>query len=145
MVANAQEAVISPVYSQMSALPDEWQFSRYKLGDFRRVVETISAIAFIHALARQVAVENGCLNMGFADSIYMPSCDELLERVVSYSGIPESNVQSILDDLSYGKQAYFRSRSRFATLDCIEFNGVRRNASSLSGQIARTQYGRSLK
>ena len=104
IVASAQEAAISPVYSQISALPDEWQFSRYKLGDFRRVVETISAIAFIHALARQLAIENGCLNMGYADSIYMPSCDELLERVVRYSGISESNVQSILDDLSYSNK-----------------------------------------
>ena len=104
IVASAQEAAISPVYSQISALPDEWQFSRYKLGDFRRVVETISAIAFIHALARQLAIENGCLNMGYADSIYMPSCDELLERVVRYSEISESNVQSILDDLSYSNK-----------------------------------------
>ncbi len=104
MVANAQEAVISPVYSQISALPDEWQFSRYNLGNFRRVVETISAIAFIHALARQIAIENGCLNMGYADGIYMPSCDELLERVVSYSGISEPSVQEILDDISYGNE-----------------------------------------
>ena len=104
MVADALEAAISPVHSQMSALPDEWQFSRYELRDFRKVVETISAIATIHVLARQIAIENGCLNMGYADSIYMPSYGELLERIVNYTGISESNVQCVLDDLSYSNK-----------------------------------------
>ena len=93
---------LNPFFDRMFSLPSEWQFSRYSLGEFRQVFETICAISHIHVSARGLAVTQGCENLGYANSIYLPTCDELLRRVVNYSRVSESAVQNILDDLTYG-------------------------------------------
>ena len=91
-------------YDIAFSLPPEWQFSRYSLGDFRRVFEAILAIASIHFRAWQVAIEEECDNMGYLDCIYVPTCNELLRRVARYSRVPDVRVLSIFDDLTYGNR-----------------------------------------
>ena len=93
---------LKPFFDRMFSLPSEWQFSRYSLGEFRKVFEIICAISHIHFSARGLAVTQACHNFGYANSIYMPTCDELLRRVVNYSRVSESAVQNIFDDLTYG-------------------------------------------
>ena len=95
---------MSPGYDIAFSLPPEWQFSRYSLEDFRRVFEAILAMASIHFRAWGIAIENGCDNMGYLDSIYVPTCSELLRRVVRYSGVSDEKVLSIFDDLTYGNR-----------------------------------------
>ena len=95
--------VLGPLFDRRFLLPSEWQFSRYSLGDFRRVFEAISAMAYIRSIARTMAENQGCIN-GYADSIYVPTCGELLRRVVRYSGVSDAKVQSIFDDLTYGNR-----------------------------------------
>lgn len=72
------------------------------MGDFRKVFEAISAIAYIRDIAQTIAAVQGCVDMGYADSIYVPTCNELLRRVVRYSGVSDTKVRSIFDDLTYG-------------------------------------------
>ena len=94
--------VMRPLFDRMFSLPSEWQFSRYSLGDFRKVFEAICAMAHIHWTAREIAMIQGCNNRGYADSIYVLTYGELLRRVARYSGVSDAKVQSIFDDLSYG-------------------------------------------
>ena len=93
---------LRPFLDRMFSLPSEWQFSRYSLGNFRKVFEVICAISHIHFTARIIAMNRGCKDLGYADSIYMPTYIELLTRVVNYSRVPKATVQNILDDLTYG-------------------------------------------
>ena len=93
---------LKPLFDRMFLLPSEWQFSRYSLGDFRKVFEAICAIAHIHWGARIMARNQGCNNAGYLDSIYTPIYSELLRRVVRYSGVSDEKVQSVFDDLIYG-------------------------------------------
>ena len=102
MVAETRKILLKPVLDDYFLLPSEWQLSRYTLGDFRQVFESISAMAAIHAIARRKAAEQGC--SGYADSILMPTCDELPRRVTRYSGVSDSTVRHILDDLTYGNR-----------------------------------------
>ena len=95
---------MSPGYDIAFSLPPEWQFSRYSLGDFRKVFEAILAIASIRFRAWRIAIEKGCDNMGYLDSIYVPTCNELLRRVVRYSGVSDEKVLSIFEDLTYGNR-----------------------------------------
>ena len=95
---------MSPGYDIAFSLPPEWQFSRYSLGDFRKVFEAILAMVSIHFRAWGIAIEKGCDNMGYLDSIYVPTCSELLRRVVRYSGVSDEKVLSIFDDLTYGNR-----------------------------------------
>ncbi len=93
-----------PQLDAMFSLPSEWQFSRYTLGEFRRVFEVIAAVADIYAFAHAVAASQGCLHRGYSDSIFTPTCGELLRRVARYSGVSEPIIRSIFDDLSYGNR-----------------------------------------
>ena len=93
---------LKPQSDRMFLLPSEWKFSRYTLGDFRKVFEAICAIASIHWNARMMAVDRGCNLMGYLDSIYVLDCNELVRRVIRYSGLPKEKVGSIFDDLTYG-------------------------------------------
>lgn len=95
---------MSPGYDIAFSLPPEWQFSRYSLGDFRKVFEAILAMAFIHFRAREIAIEDGCDSFGYADSIYTPTYNELLRRVARYSGVSDEKVLSVFDDLTYGNR-----------------------------------------
>lgn len=95
---------LKPTFDTLFSLPGEWQFSRYSLADFRKVFEVISTIASIHLTARGLAIERGCAARGYADSIYLPTCDELLRRIVRYSGVSDAKVLSIFDDLTYGSR-----------------------------------------
>ena len=103
MVSDAI-TTIRPGYDIAFPLPGEWQFSRYTLGDFRKVFEAILAIASIHFRAWTVAIEKECDNMGYLDSIYVPTCNELLRRVARYSKVPDKKILSIFDDLTYGNR-----------------------------------------
>ena len=104
MVSDIITALIRPALDEAFSLPSEWKFSHYTLRDFRKVFEAISAIARIHATARRMAADRRCLGMGYADSIYVRPFNDLLRQVVRYSGVSESKVQSILNDLSYGRE-----------------------------------------
>ena len=95
---------IKPGYDTVFSLPSEWQFSRYTLGDFRKVFEAILAMASIHVIAWRIAIEEGYNPFGYADSIYTPTYNELLRRVVRYSGVSDEKVLSIFDDLTYGNR-----------------------------------------
>ena len=101
MVADTVTAM-SPIFDSAFSLPSEWRFSRYSLNDFRKVFEAIVALALIRVTARQIAIARRCENLGYADSIYVPTFGEFLRRIVRYSGVSKSKVQSIFDDLSYG-------------------------------------------
>ena len=100
--------VLRPAFDVMFSLPSEWLFSRYSLGDFRKVFEAISAIVYIHAMVRKVAAAQGYDNGGYANSVYVPTPSELLRRVVRYSGVSDAKVRSIFDDLSYGNRGISR-------------------------------------
>ena len=96
--------VLKPLFDRMFSLPSEWQFSRYSLGDFREVFEAISAIAYIRSMVQTMAAAKGCVDMGYADSIYVPTHGELQARVARYSRVSDTTVRSIFDDLTYGNR-----------------------------------------
>ena len=96
--------VLKPLFDRMFSLPSEWQFSRYSLGDFREVFEAISAIAYIRSMVQTMAAAKGCVDMGYADSIYVPTHGELRARVARYSRVSDTTVRSIFDDLTYGNR-----------------------------------------
>ena len=101
MVADMKK-YLEPLFDHMFLLPSDWEFSRYTLGDFRKVFEAICAMARIHWIARQLAGTLGCEHKGYLDSIYVLTYQELLKRVVRYSGLSDVKVKSIFDDLTYG-------------------------------------------
>ena len=111
---------LKPLFDEIFMLPSEWQFSRYSLGDFQQVFQAICAIAHIHWIVRIMATARGCEPKGNSDSLYILTFEELVRRIVRYSGVSEEIVKHILDDLTYGKGAI--SHSELAMRPLIKLN-----------------------
>lgn len=94
---------LKPLFDEIFMLPSEWEFSCYTLGDFQKVFQSICAIAHIHWIARIMAMARKCEAMGNLDCLYTLTFEELLRRIVRYSGVSEEIVKHILDDITYGK------------------------------------------
>lgn len=101
-IAYKAQQAIGPAIDQRFALPDNWKFSRYSLGDFRRVFRAITGIAFAHWCARCLATSGGYDALGCRDSILLTNREDLLTRTENYSGVESAIVSDILDDLTYG-------------------------------------------
>ena len=93
---------LKPLFDRMFLLPSGWEFSRYTLGDFRKVFEAICAIAHIHWKARRMAADQGVTHKGYIDSIYMITYGKLIRCIARCSDVSPVKVQNVLDDLTYG-------------------------------------------
>ena len=101
MVADMKK-YLQPLFDGMFLLPSSWKFSHYMLGDFRKVFETICAIAHIHWAAHIIAANQGVTHEGYLDNIYVKTYGRLIRCVARCSDTPPVKVKSILDDLTYG-------------------------------------------
>lgn len=96
--------VLSPVLESQFTLPDHWRFSNYSVDHFRRVSKCLVTIAYIHFIARMFAASQGCIGLGYSNSIFVATQEELLRRLVRYSGVSEEVVLRLIEDLTYGGQ-----------------------------------------
>ena len=103
-----------PTFDSMFSLPEEWKFTSYSLGEFRKVFEAICAISHIHTTARNIAMSRSRLDK--ATSIYIECCDDFLRRIIDYSSVAESVVRNILDDLTYGNKGIEKPEPRLQPL-----------------------------
>lgn len=101
VVKYARE-ILSPIDRHSLRLPPSWQLPQYTFGDFHDVASTLRALAMIHYLARTSASAKGCVGMGIRDSVLIVTEEELLAKVVRYTGLSQNNVSEILKDLRYG-------------------------------------------
>ncbi|HEY0377242.1 MAG TPA: hypothetical protein VGC87_09815 [Pyrinomonadaceae bacterium] len=83
-------------------LPAEWKFSRYSLSDFKQIYDSIVALAYIQYIARTKAAALGCVGLGFANCLFLPTKEELLNRVARYTDLPRQVITYVLYDLTLG-------------------------------------------
>lgn len=96
--------VLSPIMETQYTLPNDWQLANYSIDQFRRVSKCLVAIAYIHFIARIHAASQGCVGLGFSNSIFIASQSELQRRLIRYSGVSERVVVRLIDYLTYGSQ-----------------------------------------
>jgi len=94
--------ILSPILESQFTLPNSWQFSDYSMGHFREVSKCLMTIAYVHFVARMTAASQGCVGLGYSNSIFIATQDELLRRLVRYSSVPEHVVLRLIEDLTYG-------------------------------------------
>lgn len=93
---------MSPILSQYW-LPDSWQMPRYSFGEFRCVLNSLRVMAMIHHLARITAASNGCVHLGYLDSVLIMDDDELPKRLQRYTGLDAKVINEIVHDLTFGE------------------------------------------
>lgn len=103
-IAKAAQHVVRPLYEKMFTLPLEWKFTRYSVGQYLDFATTLGALASIHAVARFLAAQRGCVGLGYRDSIKIFRRSELVSRITHYSGLHRKVVEQIVGDLEYGNR-----------------------------------------
>lgn len=96
---------LSPMLGQQFWLPASWQLPRYTFGDFQQVVSVLRVMAFIHFFARVVAARQGCVGMGYVNSVLVMDVTELFNRLRRYTRLDDNVVGAIVRDLTYGERA----------------------------------------
>lgn len=103
-IAERIKEIVQPVYEEAFILPDNWEFSRYSLKQFFDFATTLATLAVSHWSARYIAGANGCVGLGYCDSIKIFEYSELIARLTRYSSLSEKTVVEIVEDLTYGKR-----------------------------------------
>ena len=97
--------IIAPLVSRKFTLPDDWEFEGYSVSDFREAWTRLEAIAYLHNAARLIAVSRGIGGKMHAGSVIAATREELVKRVGRYSGVDETALGCLLEDLTYGGRA----------------------------------------
>lgn len=93
---------LSPLLNQFW-LPASWVLPRYTFGEFCSVLSTMRVMAMIHHLARITAARQGCVGMGYLDSVLVMDEDELSNRLQRYTGLDAEVVNQIVHDATFGE------------------------------------------
>lgn len=113
---------LQPALEKRFLLPEEWRFSRYSLSDFKHVYNSILAMAYIQYLARAQAAFLGCVGLGFSNCLFLPTKEELLNRVTRYTGLAPQTASEVLHDLTLGSYNISPERGDPALQPLISLN-----------------------
>jgi hypothetical protein len=95
---------LSSHFTSSFSLPDNWKFNRYSLNDFRKIAKVLTALCFIHVIARNTATQNGCVGLGYANSILVYTKEKLEWDIIRYAGVPQNVAAAFIDDMTYGNR-----------------------------------------
>lgn len=95
-------SAVEPHFRARFFLPESWCFSCFSMKDFRIVYLALFTLAVIQRRARLVAAGRGCVGFGFDDAVIVILIEDLILRLVRYTGLPAHSVKSVLDFLTYG-------------------------------------------
>jgi hypothetical protein len=112
---STKENILAPAVAHFSAvvdqaftLPPDWSFTRFSLGEFRRVFEHIGALALIQYLGRHSAAALGAPGLGISDCLLTLNPEELASMIQRRTSIRRDIVSAILSTLTYGSYPRLR-------------------------------------
>jgi len=95
---------LSSHFTSSFRLPDNWKFNRYSLNDFRKIAKVLTALCFIHMIARNTAAQNGCIGLGYTNSILVYTKEKLEWDIIRYAGVPQNVASAFIEDMTYGNR-----------------------------------------
>lgn len=98
-----------PFYNLLLLFSKDWEFIGYSMNEFRLVIEALFSLTYIHKTACEIAYDTDIDYEYCHHDTYMPSCTELLNRLVRYTKVTSDKVQRILDDLTYRNPNHINS------------------------------------
>jgi hypothetical protein len=95
---------LSNHFDQAFRLPNSWEFSRYSLMEFRQIAKVLTALSFIHIVARNTAAQRGCIGMGYSNSLLLYSKSGLEWAIMKYANVTQKTALYFIDDMTYGNR-----------------------------------------
>lgn len=91
-----------PAFEGRHVLPDDWQFTRFSLAQYRAVFVCLQLAAEAWFAARQI-VAPGVRGIAFESSVWIPRKGALLKLLTRHTELPAYAVQAILEYLTFGE------------------------------------------
>lgn len=95
---------LKPIYEEAFLLPREWEFSKYSLYQFFEFSSVLATLAVLHVSARYIASIHGCVGVGYVDGVIIYEYNELIVRMMRYSGLSKKIVRNIIEDMTFGNK-----------------------------------------
>ncbi|MEF1253393.1 hypothetical protein [Vibrio sp. M260112] len=128
-------------------LPDSWAFSRFTLGEFRKIFVAISGLCYARYAATTVSSDD-LPNAGYAQRVWVISKNEFVRILVEVTGYERTRVLAVLEYLTFGSMGInYPDAATQPLFDCEDGNyaispflfinsDAERNACALLNQIA---------
>jgi len=97
------EASFGPTWAVRHELPEDWQFSCFTLGQYRKVCTCLQSMAYAWFVARQIVAGNGAPALAFASALWTPRRGLLVATIARQTGVQRSVVSEIVRYLTFGE------------------------------------------
>ena len=95
-------AFLTPHMINRRTLPNDWHFDSFSLEQYRKVLLTLQAMMFAWHTVRAAVANNGMPGLGYPSSVWVVPKDELLARLIRYTGGDRGSVSRIIDLITFG-------------------------------------------
>jgi hypothetical protein len=93
---------LGPAFEGRHVLPDDWQFTRFSLAQYRAVFICLQITAEAWFVARQV-VALGVKGIAYQSAVWVPRKGVLLKLLARHTELPSNTIQAILQYLTFGE------------------------------------------
>jgi hypothetical protein len=91
------------VYTSRHILPENWQFARFSLAEYRKIFTSLQSMAAAWFTARQLVAADGAPALAFASALWTPSKGLLVITLARHTGLAKALVTDILRYLTFGE------------------------------------------
>jgi hypothetical protein len=91
-----------PVFEGRHVLPDDWQFTRFSLSQYRAVFIALQITSEAWFVARQV-VAPGVRGIAYESAVWVPRKGALLKLLTRHTELPANTIKAILEYLTFGE------------------------------------------
>jgi hypothetical protein len=99
---NALERQFAPAFAARHVLPEDWQFSRFSLSQYRAVFTCLQIAAEAWFVARQI-VAPGVRGMAYESAVWTPGREALFKQLSRQTGLTLGTVRDIIRYLTFGE------------------------------------------
>jgi hypothetical protein len=96
-------SAFSDALTSRHTLPEDWQFARFSLVEYRAVFTCLQAMAYAWFVARELAGPDGAPAMWYASALWTPRKRVLVATLARHTGMKRSVVSEVLRYLTFGE------------------------------------------
>jgi hypothetical protein len=94
---------LGPFFEGRHVLPENWQFSRFSLAQYRSVFVCLQIMAAAWFAARQIVAGEGVQGIAYESSLWTPRKGALTKLLTRQTGLPGQIIEEILRYLTFGE------------------------------------------
>ena len=98
------QRILEPMTGFFFELPNNWEFPRYSIREFRSVARFLTTRGHIHFIAHVEFAMKATHNRGILSSLMLVDIDQLKWEFARYAGVSFDVADALIEDLTYGSR-----------------------------------------